>query len=61
MDKKTVRLALVGAGHAHIELIRQIFSIPISFFTLEITFITSTRYAYYSGMIPGLVAGQYDE
>ncbi len=50
-------LILVGAGHAHLEAVRDI----RSFFDLEIrvTVISPSPYQYYSGMGPGLLGGYY--
>ncbi|MED5372376.1 MAG: selenide, water dikinase SelD [Myxococcota bacterium] len=54
------RLVLVGAGHAHIQLLRMHLMEPFGEpFGLEITLVVDRPVAVYSGMVPGVVAGQY--
>lgn len=52
------RLALVGGGHSHVEVIRRfgLDAPPDS----EILLISPARFTPYSGMLPGLIAGHYD-
>lgn len=52
------RLLLVGGGHAHVEVLRR-FGEHAPAATL--TLVTPERDAAYSGMLPGLVAGHYEE
>jgi len=51
------RVVLVGAGHAHVEVLRSFArsSMP----TVRLILVTRSRYSPYSGMLPGLVAGLY--
>jgi pyridine nucleotide-disulfide oxidoreductase family protein len=51
------RLVLVGGGHAHVEVLRQLAETPIP--RLETTLVSERAHAIYSGMVPGFVAGQY--
>ncbi|MBL8309917.1 MAG: FAD-dependent oxidoreductase [Burkholderiales bacterium] len=54
--KKT--LALVGGGHAHIEVLRQLSVNPAP--DLDIALFDPSPTAWYSGMLPGVIAGHYD-
>ena len=51
------QLLLVGGGHAHIEVLRRIAG--SGWPGVNVTLISAGRYNYYSGMIPGYVAGEY--
>ena len=51
------RLVLVGGGHAHVEVLRQLAHDPIA--GLATCVIADRRHAIYSGMVPGFAAGQY--
>lgn len=51
------RLVLLGAGHAHLIALRQFARHPLP--GTEVTLITPDRWQYYSGMIPGCIAGHY--
>jgi len=51
------RLILVGAGHAHAEVLARFALAPVP--GLEIVLVTPHRLAPYSGMIPGWLAGGY--
>jgi selenide,water dikinase len=51
-------IVLVGAGHAHVEVLRQFRIRPEP--SIRITLITKGPEAPYSGMIPGYVAGHYE-
>ncbi|MGP4076086.1 FAD-dependent oxidoreductase [Halobacillus sp. K22] len=51
------RLLLVGAGHAHLEVIRRLKSEAWS--NVEVCLISSSRYQYYSGMFSGFTEGLY--
>ncbi|MCP3029274.1 FAD-dependent oxidoreductase [Halobacillus sp. A5] len=53
------RLLLVGAGHAHLEVIRQLRNNPIE--NVEICLISPSDYQYYSGMFSGYAEGIYSE
>ncbi len=46
------RLLLVGGGHAHLEVVRQLGGAGI-------TLVSPDQGAAYSGMLPGLIAGDY--
>ncbi len=50
-------IVLVGGGHSHVQLLRQHAMRP---FPARITLVVDDPVAIYSGMVPGLVAGQYD-
>lgn len=55
---KTVKkLLLVGAGHAHIGLLRRLCVTPLV--KSDITLITEQPQSIYSGMLPGWMAGHY--
>jgi selenide,water dikinase len=51
------RLVLIGGGHAHVEVLRR-FALAAAA-EIEIVLISPARYAIYSGMLPGLIAGHY--
>lgn len=51
------RVVLVGAGHAHVEVLRQSALNPPP--NAELLLIVDQNPAIYSGMVPGFVAGQY--
>lgn len=52
------RLLLLGGGHSHVEVLRQFGARSVA--GIEITLADPARYAAYSGMLPGLVAGHYE-
>src|SRR5215212_8322935 len=51
------RLVLVGAGHAHVEVLRRFGEKPLG--GLALTVVTRARHTPYSGMLPGEIAGLY--
>ena len=51
-------LILVGGGHAHVGVIRALAMKPIP--GVRITLVNSASETPYSGMLPGLISGQYD-
>ena len=51
------RLVLVGAGHAHLEVLRRCLLTPLP--KVELSVVSLDAYHYYSGMLPGYVAGTY--
>ena len=51
------RLVLVGGGHSHLEVLRRLAERPRPDF--DSVLLTPDRYAVYSGMIPGVIAGDY--
>lgn len=51
-------LILVGGGHSHAILLNRLKANPIP--NARITVVSDTRYAAYSGMLPGLIAGYYN-
>lgn len=51
------RLVLVGGGHSHLEVLRRLSLRPRT--DLETVMLTPERHAIYSGMIPGVIAGDY--
>jgi len=50
-------LVLVGGGHSHVEVLRIWGREPIP--GVRVSLVTDSPRAVYSGMVPGLVAGQY--
>ena len=52
------RLLLVGAGHAHMEVLRQQILEP---FEADVTLVSAGPQHHYSGMVPGYLAGTYSE
>ncbi|MXZ40015.1 MAG: hypothetical protein F4Z19_17540, partial [Holophagales bacterium] len=52
------QVVLVGAGHTHIQVLRHWMMHPDP--AIEATLVVDTPIAVYSGMAPGLVAGQYE-
>ena len=55
--KTAKKLLLVGAGHAHIGLLRRLCVTPLA--KSDITLITEQPQSIYSGMLPGWMAGHY--
>jgi len=51
------RLLLAGAGHAHLEVLRRLCRHPDP--TLDVTLVSPESHVIYTGMLPGVVAGQY--
>src|SRR5262249_46159557 len=50
-------LVLVGAGHSHVQVLRSFaMERPLG---ARLALVVDTPLAVYSGMVPGLVAGQY--
>jgi selenide,water dikinase len=54
----TVRLLLVGAGHAHLEILRRLARNPLG---VALTVISPSPRHHYSGMVPGYLQGTYRE
>ncbi|MYA07138.1 MAG: selenide, water dikinase SelD [Holophagales bacterium] len=52
------QVVLVGAGHTHIQVLRHWMMHPDP--AVEATLVVDTPIAVYSGMAPGLIAGQYE-
>jgi len=50
-------LVLVGGGHAHVQVLRRWMMAPLA--DVHLTVVVDHHEAVYSGMVPGLVAGQY--
>jgi selenide,water dikinase len=60
MDEPETRnkpIVLLGGGHAHVEVIRQLGLLDN--LGRQIILVSPSRYAPYSGMLPGYVSGQY--
>ncbi|HTQ79711.1 MAG TPA: FAD-dependent oxidoreductase [Thermoanaerobaculia bacterium] len=53
-----VRLLLVGAGHAHLEVLRRLALEPLGF---SLTVVSPAGRHHYSGMVPGYLQGTYTE
>jgi len=51
------RLVLLGAGHAHIEVLRSLALEPLA--GVEVTLVTPHPRLLYTGMVPGVIAGHY--
>jgi selenide,water dikinase len=54
---ETRELVLVGGGHAHVQVLRRLVMAPRP--DLRTTVVLDRPLALYSGMVPGVVAGQY--
>jgi selenide,water dikinase len=52
------RLVLLGGGHAHVEVLRELAERPDD--RWEVTLVTPYPWLTYSGMVPGLFAGHYE-
>jgi selenide,water dikinase len=50
-------VVLVGAGHAHVQLLRRQIMAPLP--NARVTLVVDRPIAVYSGMLPGLLAGRY--
>ncbi len=50
-------LVLVGGGHAHVQVLRRWMMAPLA--DVHLTLVLDRHEAVYSGMVPGLVAGDY--
>lgn len=55
--RSPVSLVLLGAGHAHLEVLRAFGRRPEP--GVRLTLVTQGRHTPYSGMLPGLIAGHY--
>lgn len=53
----TRHVVLVGGGHAHIQVLEALASQPLA--DARVTLVVDVPIAVYSGMVPGVVAGQY--
>jgi len=51
------RLLLVGAGHAHLVVLRSLKQTPL--YGASVTLVTPAALQIYSGMLPGVIAGHY--
>ncbi|MGI9591069.1 MAG: selenide, water dikinase SelD, partial [Myxococcota bacterium] len=50
-------LLLVGAGHAHVQVLRRWMMRPVA--GVRLTLVVDRPEVVYSGMVPGFVAGEY--
>ncbi|OGB41871.1 MAG: pyridine nucleotide-disulfide oxidoreductase [Burkholderiales bacterium RIFOXYC2_FULL_59_8] len=55
----TKKLVLVGGGHAHLSVLRALAKQRPE--GINVVLITPSRYQYYSGMLPGWIAGHYTQ
>lgn len=53
------RLILAGGGHAHLVVLEHLAREPLP--DTEVVLVTPTHWQYYSGMLPGWIAGLYRE
>lgn len=51
------RLLLIGGGHSHLFVLKKFASLEHT--NIEVTMVSPGRWQYYSGMIPGWMAGHY--
>ena len=51
------RLLLVGGGHSHLAVLKSFGDAPAE--GVQLSLLSPSRYAFYSGMVPGVVAGHY--
>lgn len=51
------RLILIGGGHSHVEVLRRFGERPVA--GADLVLVSPHRFAMYSGMLPGLIAGHY--
>ncbi len=56
-EEDTKHLVLVGGGHSHIHVLKSFAMRPEK--AVRLTLVTPEMYATYSGMVPGVLAGQY--
>jgi NADH dehydrogenase FAD-containing subunit len=59
MPSSRTRLLMVGAGHAALEALRRLGRTPLS--GVELTLVSPATRHHYSGMVPGFLAGMYEE
>jgi pyridine nucleotide-disulfide oxidoreductase family protein len=58
LTKTKKSIVLLGGGHSHIEVIRQLAVNPIA--NVQVTLVSEDLQTPYSGMLPGLIAGHYN-
>jgi pyridine nucleotide-disulfide oxidoreductase family protein len=59
MILEKTRLLLVGAGHAHLEILRRLILEPLA--EVDLTVVSLGALHHYSGMVPGYLQGTYRE
>lgn len=52
----TIKVVLLGGGHAHVEVVRLLGQMGLG---AQITLVSPSRHAPYSGMLPGHISGEY--
>lgn len=57
MEGQKIRLLMLGGGHCNSLAVLELVKIK----EIEIVMVSDGRYSYYSGMMPGLIAGIYNE
>lgn len=55
--QKSQQLVLLGAGHAHVQVLAQLAAKPLA--ATVVTLVSPNQTLVYSGMVPGFVAGHY--
>ena len=53
------QIVLIGGGHTHLHIVDAWRTNPIP--RTELTLVSSFTFSTYSGMLPGVLAGQYDD
>ena len=51
-----VPILLLGGGHAHVEVVRRLGELGLG---AQVTLVSPSRHAPYSGMLPGHISGEY--
>jgi selenide,water dikinase len=52
-----MHIVLIGGGHAHVQVLESLIERPLA--GARVSLVVDDPIAVYSGMVPGLVAGQY--
>ena len=57
-DPASTDIVLLGAGHAHVEVLRRAAMVPMP--GVRLTLVAREGFTPYSGMLPGLIRGEHD-